>query len=245
MKRGRRQLLCSALMAVVCLAWASSAQAKTAEELTIALDTIWVLVTASLVFFMNLGFALVESGFCRAKNTVNILSKNFIVFAISCLAFYVFGWGLMFGNGSGLRRASRGCSRSAAPTTVRPPATPIRAPTRRLPGPACRSTPSSSSSSCSPARPRRSSRARWPSGSSTSRSSCSRSCWWRSSIRSPVTGSGAAAGWRSAGFWDFAGSTVVHSVGGWAALAGILVLGPRLGKYGAGRQGPPDSRRTA
>ena len=50
---------------------------------------------------MNLGFALVESGFCRAKNTVNILSKNFIVFAISCLAFYVFGWGLMFGNGSG------------------------------------------------------------------------------------------------------------------------------------------------
>ena len=77
------------------------AYAKTAEELTIALDTIWVVMTASLVFFMNLGFALVESGFCRAKNTVNILSKNFIVFAISCLAFYLFGWGLMFGNGSG------------------------------------------------------------------------------------------------------------------------------------------------
>ncbi len=65
------------------------------------MDTVWVLITASLVFFMNLGFALVESGFCRAKNTVNILSKNFIVFAISCLAFYVFGWGLMFGNGTG------------------------------------------------------------------------------------------------------------------------------------------------
>lgn len=57
------------------------------------------MVTAALVLFMNLAFALVESGFCRAKNTVNILSKNFIVFAISSLAFYVFGWGLMFGNG--------------------------------------------------------------------------------------------------------------------------------------------------
>lgn len=56
------------------------------QQITVALDTIWVVLTASLVFFMNLGFALVESGFCRAKNTVNILSKNFIVFAISCLA---------------------------------------------------------------------------------------------------------------------------------------------------------------
>ena len=71
------------------------------------MDTVWVLITASLVFFMNLGFALVESGFCRAKNTVNILSKNFIVFSISCLAFYVFGWGLMFGNGTGFHRARR------------------------------------------------------------------------------------------------------------------------------------------
>ena len=102
MNFGNRQKYCSALVLVACVAFASSAQAKTADELTVALDTIWVVLTASLVFFMNLGFALVESGFCRSKNTVNILSKNFIVFAISCLAFYVFGWGLMFGNGSGL-----------------------------------------------------------------------------------------------------------------------------------------------
>jgi Amt family ammonium transporter len=63
----------------------------------IALDTIWVLITAFLVFFMNLGFGMVESGLCRAKNTVNILAKNFIVFGISSLAFYLLGWGLMFG----------------------------------------------------------------------------------------------------------------------------------------------------
>jgi hypothetical protein len=80
---------------------ATPAMAQTPADLKIGMDTVWVLITASLVFFMNLGFALVESGFCRAKNTVNILSKNFIVFAISCLAFYVFGWGLMFGNGTG------------------------------------------------------------------------------------------------------------------------------------------------
>ena len=96
-----RSWLCSVLVVSVSLATKASAAAKTAEELTVALDTIWVVLTAALVFFMNLGFALVESGFCRAKNTVNILSKNFIVFAISCLAFYLFGWGLMFGNGSG------------------------------------------------------------------------------------------------------------------------------------------------
>src|SRR5215207_11349428 len=98
----KRQIFNIASISVAVLALASNAHAaKTAEELTVALDTIWVVLTASLVFFMNLGFALVESGFCRSKNTVNILSKNFIVFAISCLAFYVFGWGLMFGNGSG------------------------------------------------------------------------------------------------------------------------------------------------
>ncbi|MBI1976700.1 MAG: ammonium transporter, partial [Candidatus Omnitrophica bacterium] len=64
-------------------------------------DTMWTLITAMLVFFMNLGFGLVESGFCRSKNCVNILSKNFIVFAISSIAFWVLGWGLMFGNGTG------------------------------------------------------------------------------------------------------------------------------------------------
>ncbi|HLD28882.1 MAG TPA: ammonia permease, partial [bacterium] len=67
----------------------------------IALDTLWVLFASFLVFFMNLGFAMVESGLCRAKNTVNILAKNFIVFGISSIAFWILGWGLMFGDGNG------------------------------------------------------------------------------------------------------------------------------------------------
>src|SRR3989338_5109808 len=66
----------------------------------VVLDTLWVLITAMLVFFMNLGFAMVESGFCRAKNCVNIISKNFVVFAASSISFWVIGWGLMFGDGS-------------------------------------------------------------------------------------------------------------------------------------------------
>jgi Amt family ammonium transporter len=64
-----------------------------AGGLKVALDTTWVLVTAMLVFFMNAGFALVESGFNRSKNAVNILSKNFIVFAVSTLSFWVIGGG--------------------------------------------------------------------------------------------------------------------------------------------------------
>lgn len=68
-------------------------------ETKVILDTLWVLFAAMLVFFMNLGFAMVESGFNRAKNCVNILSKNFVVFAVSSLGFYILGWGLMFGDG--------------------------------------------------------------------------------------------------------------------------------------------------
>jgi Amt family ammonium transporter len=71
-------------------------------DLKVAADTMWVLLTAFLVFFMNLGFATVESGFCRAKNTVTILAKNFVVFAVSSVAFLVLGFGLMFGDGTPL-----------------------------------------------------------------------------------------------------------------------------------------------
>ena len=66
----------------------------------VALDTLWVVITGCLVFFMNAGFALLESGLCQAKNAVNILAKNFIVFAVSSLAFWFVGFGLMFGDGN-------------------------------------------------------------------------------------------------------------------------------------------------
>ena len=229
-------------LAVVCIASSVSAEEAaappTAEQLKellatpkVVADTMWTLITAMLVFFMNLGFAMVESGLCRAKNCVNILAKNFIVFARLVARLLHPRLGPDVRRRERASSAPRGSSSSAAPTTARRPATPTAASTARSTGRACRSGRSSSSSSCSPAPRRRSSRARWPSASSSSRSSSSRSSSSASSTRSPGTGSGAAAGSRALGFWDFAGSTVVHSVGGWAALAGVIVLGPRIGKY--------------
>ena len=233
MNLGKRQRYCSVLMLVALLAWASNAHAKTAEELTIALDTIWVVLTASLVFFMNLGFALVESGFCRSKNTVNILSKNFIVFAISCLAFYVFGWGLMFGNGSGFMGSegllmlggadnspAMGDAYMGAYTAIAWTGIPLNAKfffQLVFAGTA----------------------ATIVSGSVAERIKYLSFIVFSFLLVAfvyPITGHWIwGGGWlATGGFWDFAGSTVVHSVGGWAALAGILVLGPRLGKYGPG-----------
>src|ERR1043165_3288667 len=69
-------------------------------ELQLVADTIWVLFTAFLVFWMNAGFALLESGFCRNKNAVILLAKNFVVFAIATLLYYAVGFGLMYGNGT-------------------------------------------------------------------------------------------------------------------------------------------------
>ena len=73
-----------------------------AAELKEMVDTVWTLVAAFLVFFMNAGFGCVEAGFCRSKNTVNILGKNFVVFGISSLAFWLIGFAIMFGDGNSL-----------------------------------------------------------------------------------------------------------------------------------------------
>src|SRR3989338_10861508 len=96
----RRKLFC--FLTLVILAVPAVGWSQETTELKVALDTVWTLLTAFLVFWMNAGFAMVEAGLCRSKNAVNILAKNFIVFAVSSLAFYVVGWGIMFGNGTPL-----------------------------------------------------------------------------------------------------------------------------------------------
>lgn len=69
-------------------------------ELKVGLDTLWVVIASILVIAMNAGFAMLETGFCRSKNAVNLLSKNLIVFAVSTLAFWAIGFGLMFADGN-------------------------------------------------------------------------------------------------------------------------------------------------
>jgi Amt family ammonium transporter len=226
-------LLCAAGMGL-----ASDARAKTAEELTVALDTIWVVLAGSLVFFMNLGFGLVESGFCRSKNTVNILSKNFIVFAISCLAFYLFGWGLMFGSGSGFVGLEGLFALGGADNS---PAT----------GDAYQGAYSSIAWTGIPLYAKfffqlvfAGTAATIVSGAVAERikyGSFIAFSFLLVAFVYPITGHWIwGGGWLAgAGFWDFAGSTVVHSVGGWAALAGVIVLGPRLGKFNASGQALP------
>jgi Amt family ammonium transporter len=95
----RRELMLGLLFVLALLTPAVS-EAAIDPETKVALDTLWVLVAGFLVFFMNAGFGMLESGLCRAKNTVNILAKNFVVFAASSLAFWAVGFALMFGDGN-------------------------------------------------------------------------------------------------------------------------------------------------
>jgi Amt family ammonium transporter len=219
------------------------------SDLRIGIDTVWVLVTAMLVFWMNAGFALVESGLCRAKNATNILAKNFIVFAASTISFWAIGWGLMFGDGnpfvglSGLLFVS-GADNSPALGEAYAAMNPFSPAVYEGVYSSINWTPVPL----------------WAKFffqlvfAGTAATIVSGAVAERIKFKSflvfsfilvafmyPITGhwiwGGGFLG--SNNFRDFAGSTVVHSVGGWAALAGILVLGPRLGKYGKdGRVNP-------
>ncbi|GIM30336.1 ammonium transporter [Clostridium polyendosporum] len=199
-------------------------------ENQVLLDTFWVLLCAMLVFFMNLGFASVESGFARSKNTVNILSKNFIVFAVSSLGFYVLGWGLMFGDGNGFIGTQGLFFTSGVDNS---PAI----------GDAYEGVYSAISWAGVPF---------WAkfffqlvfcgtAATIVSGAVAERIKYVSFIIFSfiltlliyPIVGHWIwGGGWLAQkGFLDFAGGTVVHSIGGWAALTGVIILGPRVGKY--------------
>ncbi len=200
-------------------------------EAKVALDTIWVIVAACLVFLMNLGFACVESGFCRAKNTVTIMAKNFIVFAVSSVAFLLVGFGIMFGDGTALF-GTQGLwfvgGADASPAT----------------GDAYRGVYSAISWTGVPLWAKfffqlvfAATAATIVSGAVAERVKFGAFYLFSFGLVAliyPVVGHWVwGGGWLAQlGMWDFAGSTVVHSVGGWAALVGAVMLGPRLGKYG-------------
>ena len=205
------------------------------NDVKIMADTLWVLVTAMLVFWMNAGFALVESGFARSKNCVNILSKNFIVFAISSIAFYVLGWGLMFGDGTPFFGTQGLWFLGGADNS---PAS----------GDAYQGVYSAINWTTVPLLAKFFFQLVFAGTAATivSGAVAERIKYVSFIVFSfilvgfiyPIIGHWIwGGGWLAKlGMWDFAGSTVVHSVGGWAALAGVLVLGPRFGKYGPGNK---------
>lgn len=181
-----------------------------------SVNTIWVLFGTALVFFMQAGFSLCEAGFTRAKNTGNILMKNLMDFCIGTPAFWLVGFGLMFGKGSGIIGSFdpliRGEYSQALPSGV-----PLWAF-------AIFQTVFCATS------------ATIVSGAMAERTKFSAYCIYSAVISLliyPVSGHWIwGGGWLSQmGFHDFAGSTAVHMVGGICAMIGAKILGPRIGKY--------------
>ncbi len=213
------------LLCAVSLGWADD-PAPTIESNKAAIDLVqthanylWTLVSAALVFFMQAGFAMVETGFTRAKNAVNIMMKNLMDFSLGSIVFWAVGFGLMFGATTTGWFGTTGFFLS----DYKPDGDPwvlafwmfqvVFAATA----------------------------ATIVSGAMAERTKFVGYLIYSVAISAviyPIFGSWAwgglfnGGGWlEKLGFIDFAGSTVVHSVGGWCALAGAIVLGPRLGKY--------------
>lgn len=229
------------------------------SALRTGLDTVWVLVAGMLVFWMNAGFALVESGLCQSKNCVNILFKNFIVFAISTLSFWVVGWDLMFADGATPWLASigsffvSGADNSPALGEAYAAMNPFGNPKGGYEGiySAINWTPVPLWAKFFFQLVFAGTAATIVSGAVAERIKfhsfmtfsfilvaliypVSGHWIWGGGILGMTPGEGAFFG----NFRDFAGSTVVHSVGGWAALAGVIVLGARKRKFKGGRVNP-------
>ncbi|MDF2614149.1 MAG: ammonium transporter [Clostridia bacterium] len=188
------------------------------QNYTLAIDTIWVLLGTALVFFMQAGFAMVETGFTRAKNAGNIIMKNLMDFVVGSLIFYILGFSLMFGDSIGgfiglPALLSQGEFSALKEWMALDLNTFIIWQTVF----------------CATA-------ATIVSGAMAERTKFSAYLVYSfciSAVIYPVVGHWIwGGGWLAGlGFHDFAGSTVVHSVGGWSALIGAMILGPRIGKY--------------
>ncbi|MGA1547746.1 MAG: ammonium transporter [bacterium] len=183
-------------------------------EMKYVLDTIWLLISGAFVMWMAAGFAMLEAGLVRSKNTTAILTKNITLYSVACIAFYLVGYNLMYGEGNAVMGS----------------------------GFALSGTSSESHSLLSDfffqvvfvA----------TAASIVSGTLAERIRFWPflaftlvlTAFIYPIQGhwswGGTALGGLMDGFSDFAGSTIVHSVGGWAALAGAILLGARKGKYG-------------
>lgn len=223
------------ILLTLCFSGSALAQTPAAPtspaDLKVALDTVWVLITAFLVFWMNAGFGCVESGLCRKKNATNILAKNFVVFALSAIAYWLVGFAIMFGDGNSFM----GWSGWLVAGADNSPAT----------GDAYKGVYSAMNWTGVPLLAKFFFELVFAGTAATIVSGCvAERIHYKSfmiftlvlvGLSYAITGHWIwGGGWLAKmGMRDFAGSTVVHAVGGWSGLAGILVLGPRIGKYRA------------
>ena len=196
-----------------------SVEGEKVSEAKYMADTLWVLLAAFLVFFMQAGFAMVESGFTRAKNAVNILMKNLLDFSMGSIAYWAIGFAIMFGTGSAFMGWSGWFvpADSTAFASLEWSSVPTHAAWLfQLVFAATAAT--------------------IVSGAMAERTQFKSYLIYSVFITGliyPIVGHWIwGGGWLSSmGMSDFAGSTVVHSTGGWLALTGAIVLGPRLGKF--------------
>ncbi|PIQ91173.1 MAG: ammonium transporter [Candidatus Omnitrophica bacterium CG11_big_fil_rev_8_21_14_0_20_41_12] len=177
------------------------------------IDTLWVLLGAFLVFFMQAGFGMVEAGFIRAKNTCNILTKNFLDFCMASLGFFIFGYALMFGEGN-MFMGLKGWFLSGAQSGGNIPLYAFWLFQAAFCGAAATIVAGGMAE-----------RMKFPAYLVYS--------FIISAFVYPIVGHWIwGGGWLAKfNFADFAGSTVVHTVGGIAALVGTMILKPRIGKY--------------
>lgn len=202
---------------VLSLPAAALADGPTIEDVATRVDAVWILLAAALVFIMHPGFAMLESGLCRQKNTVNILMKNFINVAMGVIAYYFIGYGLS-GEGTPVFGTSGFMLQGI---DVRDPMTLIFFVFALM---FCATAATIVSGAMAE-------RMKW--------SAYLVYAFVMTAVIYPVVAKWVwtGDGWlMKLGFLDFAGSTVVHFVGATAAFAGLLLLGPRIGKYGPGKR---------
>jgi len=208
MNKSRKILIFTILAFLISVSVHADEITETLELYSAAFDAVWLLLCGALVFFMQAGFAMVETGLTRAKNAGNIIMKNLMDFSAGALIYWAVGWALMYGesfggfigtsdfflaSGDSMNWFFQVVFAATAATIV--------------------------------------------SGAMAERTKFSSYLIYSvviSGLIYPISGHWiwSGTGWLgNLGFHDFAGSTVVHSVGGWAALTGAVIIGPRTGKY--------------
>ena len=195
---------------------------KSPSDVPFALDTIWVIITGCLVMWMQAGFALVETGLTRAKNAVNICMKNLLDFCFGSILFWILGFSIMFGGANAFWGGLDGMF--------------LKGGDAAFPGIAWALVPLNAKFFFQLVFA--ATTATIVSGAMAERTKFTSYMVYSvivSAIIYPISGHWIwGEGWLASlqtPFSDFAGSTVVHSCGGWLALAGAIVLGPRIGKF--------------